>query len=228
MPQILISVLSEKPIDFERFKAALNNSGFSRGYFGSKTGGLLNFLLHNAGREHVLFVRPALDFLNICNPINLRQYCIVDVVLIGPGLPREHIPFVQKCMVGGYIDPETINNKQLINIVNSLKKDGYFANKFIPLELWENQPKHVFPRPKPSLTEGEEEVLLLLCHNYSIKQIAERLHKKEPAIRARIRKIKDKLYADSIREIITIVMANMWYPHDPDLANGDSPYFGKT
>ncbi len=26
----------------------------------------------------------------------------------------------------------------------------------------------------------------------------------------------------------TIIMVNIRYPHNPDLANGDNPYFGET
>ena len=101
---------------------------------------------------------------------------------------------------------------------------GYVQNSHIPAEHWLNKKPHIFPRPRPELTNGEEEVLKFLCHNFTVKEISERIGKKEPAIRAHITNLREKLHAKSLLEIVIITMANTWVKIDPRLTSGKNPF----
>ena len=70
----------------------------------------------------------------------------------------------------------------------------------------------------------EEEVLRLLCHNFTVKEISEMIGKKEPAIRAHITNLREKLHAKSLLEIVIITMANTWVKIDSRLTSGKNPF----
>ena len=224
MQNTYLSILSNNNSLLQDFKQLLNGSEFDIGYIGSKNLELQNFIRNKTSDLHILFLKPALNFMKVSSPENLKKLGEVSVIILGSSLPSELIGFLQEYKVAGYIKPSELNNLTINQIISDIKKQGYSANYHIPKEFWVNKPKHVFPRPKPKLTGGEEQVLQLLCHNYNVKQISEELEKNEPAIRAHIANLRVKLHAHSLLEIVVITMANSWVIIDPNKTTGKSPF----
>jgi DNA-binding NarL/FixJ family response regulator len=224
MQKTYLSILSNDIGLLQSFKELLKDSKFDIGYIGRKNLELQNFIRSKTQDEHLLFLKPALNFMKVSSPENLKKLGQVSVIILGSSLPSELIGFLQEYKVAGYIKPSELNDLTINQIIYDVKKQGYSANYHIPKEFWVNKPKHVFPRPKPKLTLGEEQVLTLLCHNYNVKQISEELEKKEPAIRAHITNLRAKLHAQSLLEIVVITMANSWVFIDPNKTTGKSPF----
>ncbi len=224
MQKTYLSILSSKTSLLQDFQQLLKDSEFDIGYIGSKNVELQNFILSKTTNDHLLFLKPALNFMKVSSPENLKKLGEVAVIILGSSLPSELIGFLQEYKVAGYINPSELNNLTINQIISDVKKQGYSPNYHIPKEFWVNKPKHVFPRPKPKLTGGEEHVLILLCHNYNVKQISEELEKNEPAIRAHITNLRQKLHAQSLLEIVVITMANSWVVIDPSKTSGKSPF----
>jgi DNA-binding CsgD family transcriptional regulator len=198
--------------------------GFQRGYSGNRNLELQDFIKRHREDKHLLFMKPSHNFMVSSSPENLKKIGDVNVIVLGNGLPVELIGFLQEYKISGYIKPDEINALTISQIVKEIEKHGFSANYHIPEEYWVNKPKHVFPRPKPQLTKGEEEVLSLLCHNYNVKEISDKLLKNEPAIRAQITNLRQKLEAQSLLEIVVIAMANSWVVIDVNKTSSSSPF----
>jgi DNA-binding CsgD family transcriptional regulator len=162
--------------------------------------------------------------MNVSSPDNLKKVGIVDVVILGAELPIDLIGFVQEYKIAGFISPEELTEASIIKMLLDIEDHGYFANQHIPANYWINKLPYKFPRRKPVLTPLEEQVLKLLCHNLTVKEISVALGKNEPAIRAHISNLREKLFAKSLLEIVVIAMANMWVKIDPKLTSSSSPF----
>lgn len=224
MQKTYLSILANDTILIQNFKQLLKGSEFDIGYIGRKNVEISDFIREKTNHEHLVFLKPALNYMKISSPLNLKKLGKVDVIILGSNLPSELIGFLQEFKVAGYIKPDELNHLTINQIISDVKKQGYSANYHIPKEFWINKPKHVFPRPKPPLTDGEEQVLSLLCHNFNVKQISESLEKNEPAVRAHITNLRTKLHAQSLLEIVVITMANSWVIIDPNKTAGKSPF----
>lgn len=224
MPRTFLSVLSTNTGVLNYFKELLKDSPFDIGYIGSKNVEIRHFILDRTGHKHLLFLKPDLNFMTVSSPNNLKKIGEVDVVILGSKLPSELIGFLQEYNIAGYVRPDELNNLTIGQIIADVQKKGFTANYHIPEENWIHKPAHVFPRPKPKLTQGEDEVLKMLCHNFTVKQISEHLDKKEPAIRAHIANLREKLHAQTLLEIVVITMANSWVNIDADFTISKSPF----
>lgn len=224
MATTFFSVLSNVNEELNHIGETLEKSGLDSGYLGSKNVELKNFIREHVDKKHVVFLNPTKNYMNVSSPHNLKKLGNVWVIVLGPNLPTDLIGFLQEYQAVGFISFQEINLNSINEMMASISSKGYVANKHIPLEYWLNKMPYSFPRPKPDLTPGEDEVLRYLCHNFSVKEIAEMLDKKEPAIRAHITNLREKLHAKSLLEIVVITMANMWVRIDPSLTSGENPF----
>ncbi len=224
MAATFFSVLSDVTDELSLIRLELARSRLDLGYIGSKNVELKNFIREKVDEKHIVFLNPTKNFMNISSPQNLKKMGNVWVVILGPNLPKDLIGFLQEYQAVGFMAPQEINEATLNDIIQGINTRGFVANRHIPLDYWLNKMPYSFPRPKPDLTDGEEEVLRYLCHNFNVREIAEILDKKEPAIRAHIANLREKLYAKSLLEIVVITMANMWVRIDPSLTSGKNPF----
>ena len=224
MPKTLFSVLAVESRIRDSITETLTSSGFGTGYIGDRNVEIKEFIQKNTQYNHLVFLKPNRNFMALSSPENLKKIGNVHVLILGASLPQDMIGFLQEYKTSGFIRPDELNRLTISQICEDLDKKGYVANYHISEEFWINKPAHVFPRPKPKLTNGEEEVLRLLCHNFSVKNISEVLEKNEPAIRAHITNLREKLHAQTLLEIIVITMANMWVKIDGNLTHSQSPF----
>ena len=224
MSTTYLSILSADCHELDNVKDIILRSNLDLGYTGSKNVELKDFIREQLSYKHILFLRPSKNFMTISSPENLKKLGDVDVVVLGKEIPTDLIGFLQEYKIAGFVNPSDLNESNIQEILKEIADKGYLANEHIPLEYWINKRPHVFPRPKPVFTPGEEQVLQLLCHNFNVKEICEELDKNEPAVRAQIINLRQKLYAKSLLEIVVIAMANMWIKIDPNLTASKSPY----
>lgn len=224
MASTYLSVLSTNTKVLESTAKVIKETRFFKGYLGSESDDLQRFIGQKQDANHLLFLKPSKDFMTVCSPVNLKKIGNVEVVILGQELPKDLIGFVQEYKIAGFVVPTELNAQMVIEINQDVEESGFHANDHIPLEYWKNKKPHLFPRPKPDLTPGEEEVLRLLCHNFNVKEICGELGKKEPAIRAHIANLREKLVAQSLMEIVVIAMANMWVKIEPTLTSSKSPF----
>lgn len=224
MSSTYLSILSADTNVRQLMNKLVDDTQFFKGYVGEDNSGLQDFIREQQEVKHVLFLKPAKDYMTTSSPINLKKLGDVDVVVLGKDLPKDLIGFVQEYKTAGFVNPFEIKAHHIIEIIDAIQQNGFYANEHIPNEYWAKSTPYVFPRPRPDLTIGEEEVLRLLCHNFSVKEICDKLDKKEPAIRAHITNLREKLYAKSLLEIVVITMANMWIKIDPSYTSSDSPF----
>lgn len=224
MPRTYLSILAVEKEILDHFDNLFRDTPFFMGYVGSKNIELREFITGKVEHKHLLFVKPSLNFMTVSSPENLKKLGEVDVMILGTSLPNELIGFLQEYNAVGFIKPSELNTITMDQIISDINKKGYSANYHIPEEYWINKPPHVFPRPKPKLTKGENEVLKLLCHNYSVRQIADLHDISESAIRSHILNLKEKLHAESLSEVIVISMANSWVKIDRSFTASKSPF----
>jgi len=224
MPRTYLSILSAEKEILDHFDNLFRDTSFFLGYVGGKNIELREFIQDKLEHKHLLFVKPSLNFMTVSSPENLKKLGEVNVMILGNSLPKELIGFLQEYNAVGFIKPSELNTITMDQIISDIDKKGYSANYHIPEEYWINKPPHVFPRPKPKLTKGENEVLKLLCHNYSVRQIAELHEISEAAIRSHILNLKEKLHAESLSEVIVISMANSWVKIDRSFTASKSPF----
>jgi DNA-binding CsgD family transcriptional regulator len=224
MPTTLLSILSAHSETLCKVSELISATNVKEGYRGNKNIELKEFILGADHVKHIVFLKPSKNFMTVSSPNNLRKLGDVEVVILGVELPKDLIGFLQDSHISGFINPDQIDEPTFQKLIGDIEQKGYFANEHIPFEYWVNKSPHSFPRPKPALTAGEERVLQLLCHNFSVKEICIKLEKNEPAIRAHITNIREKLGAKSLLEMVVITMANMWIVIDPSLTSSKSPF----
>lgn len=224
MARTFLSVISENSEELNTLEAVFRNSQLDTGYVGSKNLGLKELIHKYALKKHLVFMRPSKKFMNVSSPKNLNKIADVSVIILGEELPEDLIGFLIEYDAMGFINPSDVSVAGIHEMLECIEKKGYVENAHIPAEHWLNKKPHIFPRPRPELTNGEEEVLRLLCHNFTVKEISDRLEKKEPAIRAHITNLREKLHAKSLLEIVIITMANTWVKIDPRLTSGKNPF----
>lgn len=219
-----LSILSTDTKTVQLLDGLFQKTQLFLGYTGSNSEGLNQFIKKYLSEDHLLFMKPTKEFLDSSSPQSLKKLGNVEVIILGNELPNDLIGFIQENKISGFVNPKELTVDSIIQIDKATKDFGYFANEHIPQEYWTNRKPHIFPRPKPKFTTLEEEVLRLLCHNYSVKEICEHLSKNEPAVRAHITNIREKLMARTLMEVVIIAMANMWIPIDSDMTSSKSPF----
>lgn len=224
MQKTSFSILANDDELLNSFKELVNNSRFNIGYVGNRNRNLKSYISKHKDEKHILFMKPSQSYMNTSSPENLKKIGQVDVIVLGFSLPTDLIGFLQGYKVSGFIRMDELTLLSLNQILEDIQEKGYSSNYHMPEEFWVNKPKHEFPRPKPSLTNGENEVLTLLCHNYTVKQISEKLEKNEPAIRAHITNLREKLQAQTLLEIVVITMANSWVIIKGERTSSKSPF----
>lgn len=202
----------------------IKKSKYTTGYLGVGNTEFQEFIRTKPNNKHLLFLKPSKNLISLTNAKTVKKWGDVNVVILGTVLPKDLISFVLENEISAFVNPKTLTANHIIEITSAITEKGYFANKNIPEGFWLDKKPHVFPRPKPFLTITEEEVLKLLCHNFTVKEISVKLDKNEPAIRAHIANLREKLYAKSLLEIVVITMANMWITIDPKLTSSNSPF----
>tara|TARA_R110002050_G_scaffold41242_1_gene100080 strand:+ start:81438 stop:82208 length:771 start_codon:yes stop_codon:yes gene_type:complete len=218
------SIIASNSKLLRSFKELIENSRLNVGYIGNQNQELHKYIKTSEYDQHIVFMKPSQSFMTHSSPENLKKIGQVYVIILGSSLPVDLVGFLQEFKVSGFIGTAELNLITLNQILEDILLKGYTANYHIPEEYWKNKPKHEFPRPKPTLTNAENEVLILLCHNYSVKQISEKLHKKEPAIRFQIANLREKLHAQSLLEIVVITMANSWVVINGEKTSSESPF----
>lgn len=224
MPELIISILSSRQKLVKKLAKLSKKSSFELGYSGENPDELIAFLDQQKHRQHLLLMKPGFRTMDPCNPKELQKKASVYVVYMGNALPADFIPLLLNNGISGYINPYSLGLQQFQKMYANISEFGFLSNQFIPERYWNEQPIHQFPRPRPDLSEGEDEVLRLLCHNYTAHEISIELNRSEAAIRSRISNLKKKLRAESIYEIIVITLANSWVFMDRKNVSSKSPY----
>ena len=194
------------------------------GYVGDNENSLVEYLLNDDLKDHILFIRPSDKFLFAFNETYLRSLCKIDVIIIGPPLAHEQIALIQSSSISGYITTNDINRELILDIIQQLYKNGFYVNEQIPLKYWLNRPKKRQIIPSPKFTKREKEILTWICHDHSSSEIASFLQTGTSNIRNHVARLKKKTYTKSSNALIALSVKSEWVKITPENFQSHSPF----
>lgn len=210
MARRTISILTTDAFLQEKTNYVIQASGYLSGYSGPCETQLIQFLQTNTLSDHFVLIKPHENICKCFQESFLRSFCKVNVVILGPILPQEHIGLVQNGEISGYLTPSDINPVVIKDLVFAIERKGYLANQHIPQKYWNERPKGIQQVQIPKFTDREKEILFHLCHGFTNAEIAEILKSSTSNIRNHVERIKAKSNVQSSLEMVAISISNSW------------------
>jgi DNA-binding NarL/FixJ family response regulator len=166
----------------------------------SEKDGLFSIVLvHLTGQYTDLYLAESISAIHHSYPI-----------LVSANTDPNYISLIVKSKYKGVIHPEEINLEQLKLMISSVFKYGKLINNHIDLKQWNEFAPYVHTMPIPPFTDREKQVLHLLCHHYTGKQICDLLCTSLSNVRKIVTRLKRRSNCATEKELIITAIINCW------------------
>lgn len=152
---------------------------------------------------------PELDGMALTDIIH-QKYPDIKIIVISSYYNESFIGHMLKLGASAFL-PKGIFPEDLIEIIDTVFHKGYyFSSKQV--EVMKGQLKNNIPKPQISpvlnITEREEEILRLICQQYTAEEIAEKLFISKRTVEGHKNRILDKTGAKNTAGLVIFAVQN--------------------